>query len=74
MTKWKTNLHVNYSEGSIICENVDINSGIFQGDSLSHCHCQFQCYKLELRRNKADGQEDTKANDLEYDASHKSRP
>ena len=35
MTKWKTNLHLNYSEGSIICENFDINSGIFQGDSLS---------------------------------------
>ena len=26
---------LNYSEGSIICENLDINSGIFQGDSLS---------------------------------------
>ena len=35
MTKWKTNLHLNYSEGSIICENFDINSGIFQGESLS---------------------------------------
>ena len=35
MTKWKPNLHLNYSEGSIICENLDINSGIFQGDSLS---------------------------------------
>ena len=35
MTKWKTTLHLNYSEGSIICENFDINSGIFQGDSLS---------------------------------------
>ena len=35
MTKRKTNLHLNYSEGSIICENFDINSGIFQGDSLS---------------------------------------
>ena len=33
--KWKTNLDLNYSEGSIICENIDINSGIFQGDSLS---------------------------------------
>ena len=32
---WKTNLDLNYSEGSIICENIDINSGIFQGDSLS---------------------------------------
>ena len=29
------NLHLIYSEGSIICENLDINSGIFQGDSLS---------------------------------------
>ena len=29
MTKWKTNLHLNYSEWSIICENFDINSGIF---------------------------------------------
>ena len=35
MTKWKTSLHLIYSEGSIICENFDINSGIFQGDSLS---------------------------------------
>ena len=35
MTKLKTYLHLNYSEGSIICENLDINSGIFQGDSLS---------------------------------------
>ena len=35
MTKWKKNLHLNYSEGSIICENFDINRGIFQGDSLS---------------------------------------
>ena len=35
MTKWKANLHLNYSEGSIICENLEINSGILQGDSLS---------------------------------------
>ena len=35
MTKWKTSLHLNYSEGSIIRENLDVNSGIFQGDSLS---------------------------------------
>ena len=34
MTEWKTNLHLNYSEGRIICENLDINSGIFKGDSL----------------------------------------
>ena len=31
----KTNLHLNYSQGSIICENSDINIGIFQRDSLS---------------------------------------
>ena len=35
MRKWKTNLHLNYSEESIICENLDINSRTFQGDSLS---------------------------------------
>ena len=35
MTKWKTDLHLNYSEERIICENLDINSRIFQGDSLS---------------------------------------
>ena len=35
MTKCKTNLHLNYSEESIIFENLDINSGMFQGDSLS---------------------------------------
>ena len=34
MTKWKTSLHLNYSEGSIICENLGINSGIFQSNSL----------------------------------------
>ena len=35
MTKWKTNLHLNCSEGSVICENLDTDSEIFQGDSLS---------------------------------------
>ena len=35
MTKWKTNLHLNYSEESIIFENSETNSGIIQGDSLS---------------------------------------
>ena len=35
MRKWKTNLHLNYSEGSIICENLDINCGILQSDSMS---------------------------------------
>ena len=34
MAKWMTNLHLNYSEGSITCENLDLNSGIFQSDSL----------------------------------------
>ena len=28
-------------------------------------HLQFQCYQLELRRNKANGQRDTKATQLE---------
>ena len=44
MTKWKPNLHLNYSEGSIICENFDVNSRIFQGDSL--CPLLF-CLALE---------------------------
>ena len=35
MSKWKTNLHLNYSERNILYENVEINSGIFQSDSLS---------------------------------------
>ena len=35
MTKWKTNLRLNYSDRSIICQNLDINSGVFQCDSLS---------------------------------------
>ena len=35
MTKWKTNVHLNYSEGSIICENFGFNSGLFRVDSLS---------------------------------------
>ena len=34
MTKCKTNLHLNYPEESIIFENLDINSGMFQGDCL----------------------------------------
>ena len=34
---------------------------------------QFQCYQLELRRNKADGQTDAKYTDLEQDAPPKSR-
>ena len=29
MRKWKINLHVNYSEGSIICKILEINSVIF---------------------------------------------
>ena len=31
----KTNLLLNYSQGSIICKSSYINSGIFQSDSLS---------------------------------------
>ena len=34
---------------------------------------QFQCYQLELRRNKMNGQKDTEADDLEQDESPKSR-
>ena len=34
---------------------------------------QCQCYQLELRRNKADGQKDAKYTDLEQDAPPKSR-
>ena len=33
--KTEDKLHLNYSEGRIICENFDINSGILQDDSLS---------------------------------------
>ena len=35
MAKWKANLHLDYSEGTIIFENFDINSGICPSDSLS---------------------------------------
>ena len=35
MKKWKTNLYLNHSQGSTICENIKIKCGIFQGDSLS---------------------------------------
>ena len=34
MTKWKTNLHLNYSEGSINCENFDI---IVEYSRVTHC-------------------------------------
>ena len=35
MVKWKTMLILNHLNGEIKCDNVDINCGIFQGDSLS---------------------------------------
>lgn len=35
MTKWKTTLTLNYNKGTISSREIKINSGIFQGDSLS---------------------------------------
>ena len=35
MTKWKTNITLNHSEGQIVVPDVKIQRGIFQGDSLS---------------------------------------
>ena len=35
MKKWKTTLHLNRSNGTMKSRNININSGIFQGDSLS---------------------------------------
>ena len=35
MKKWKTNLYLNQTQGSTVCENINIKCGIFQGDSLS---------------------------------------
>ena len=35
MAKWNTTLHLNHVDGVVRCENIKINSGIFQGDSLS---------------------------------------
>ena len=43
MKEWKTNLYLNYSEGSHICENIKIKCGIFQGGSLS---CLLFCLVL----------------------------
>ena len=35
MTKWNTTLILNHVKGTITSRNININSGIFQGDSLS---------------------------------------
>ena len=35
MDRWKTNLTLNHTKGTIKIENVKISRGIFQGDSLS---------------------------------------
>ena len=35
MSRWRTNIILNHSKGSITLENVKISRGIFQGDSLS---------------------------------------
>ena len=35
MKKWKTTLHLNHNNGSLKSRRININSGIFQGDSLS---------------------------------------
>ena len=35
MTKWKTTVTLNYNKGTISSREIKINSGIFQGDSLS---------------------------------------
>ena len=35
MTKWKTSLKLNHSNGQVMIPNVKIKRGIFQGDSLS---------------------------------------
>ena len=34
MKKWKTTLHLNYDDGTMKSRKININSGIFQGDSL----------------------------------------
>ena len=35
MDQWKTTLILNHSEGTLYSRQISINSGIFQGDSLS---------------------------------------
>ena len=35
MKKWKTQLHLNHTSATITSRTIDINSGIFQGDSPS---------------------------------------
>ena len=35
MKKWKTTLHLNHNNGTMKSRKININSGIFQGDSLS---------------------------------------
>lgn len=35
MKKWKTTLHLSHEKGALKSRKININSGIFQGDSLS---------------------------------------
>lgn len=35
MKKWKTTLHLNHYKGTMKSRKININSSIFQGDSLS---------------------------------------
>ena len=49
-----------------IVDNDNINNNNNNQHTSKPCsHLQFQFYLLELRRNKANGQKDTKAPDLE---------
>ena len=34
MKEWKTNLHLNHTQGNTTCKNLKIKCGIFQADPL----------------------------------------
>ena len=61
MKEWETNLYLNHSQGSNICENITIECGIFQCDSLPfHLFClallphfyEFPCNGYNIYRGK----------------------
>ena len=56
MKKWKTTLHLNYDNGTMKSRKININSGIFQGDSLdrSNKHRSHTSQILQLSYKKLD--------------------
>ena len=53
MSQWKTTLNLNHSEGVLTSRQININSGIFQGDSLSPLLFCIALAPLSLLLNKS---------------------